>query len=147
MSSQKIFLFDFDGVIVDGMQEYWHSSLLACERYLNSPNITTIYFWSQNPLISCPNNFTLVFVVTRFCEILLLCINPHIITLVKGQLFAKFGLRSHCSQLEDFRSVDWVWRNRASNTHVGTIWVKLTQYLLDALASKKREGILMVNHH
>lgn len=22
------------------MQEYWHSSLLACERYLNSPNIT-----------------------------------------------------------------------------------------------------------
>jgi len=40
VSSQKIFLFDFDGVIVDGMQEYWHSSLLACERYLNSPNIT-----------------------------------------------------------------------------------------------------------
>ncbi len=40
MSSQKIFLFDFDGVIVDGMEEYWHSSLLACERYLNSPNIT-----------------------------------------------------------------------------------------------------------
>jgi len=37
VSSQKIFLFDFDGVIVDGMQEYWHSSLLACERYLNSP--------------------------------------------------------------------------------------------------------------
>jgi len=40
VSSKKIFLFDFDGVIVDGMQEYWHSSLLACERYLNSPNIT-----------------------------------------------------------------------------------------------------------
>ena len=40
MSSQKIFLFDFDGVIVDGMQEYWHSSLLACERYLNSPFIS-----------------------------------------------------------------------------------------------------------
>ena len=40
MTAQKIFLFDFDGVIVDGMQEYWHSSLLACERYLNSPNIT-----------------------------------------------------------------------------------------------------------
>ena len=113
---------------------------------LNSPNITTIYFWSQNPLISCPNNFTLVYVVTRFCEILLLCINPHIITLVKGQLFAKFGLRSHCSQLEDFRSVDRVWRNRASNTRRHN-WVKLTQYLLDALASKKREGILMVNHH
>ena len=22
------------------MEEYWHSSLLACERYFNSPNIT-----------------------------------------------------------------------------------------------------------
>ena len=40
MSSQKIFLFDFDGVIVDGMNEYWHSSLLACEKYLNSPFIS-----------------------------------------------------------------------------------------------------------
>ena len=40
MSSQKIFLFDFDGVIVDGMHEYWHSSLLACEKYLNSPYIS-----------------------------------------------------------------------------------------------------------
>jgi len=40
VSTQKIFLYDFDGVIVDGMQEYWHSSLLACERYLNSHNIT-----------------------------------------------------------------------------------------------------------
>ena len=39
MSDQKVFLFDFDGVIVDGMNEYWHSSLLACEKYLNSPNI------------------------------------------------------------------------------------------------------------
>ncbi len=40
MSSQKIFLFDFDGVIVDGMHEYWNSSLLACEKYLNSPYIS-----------------------------------------------------------------------------------------------------------
>ena len=40
MYSNKIFLFDFDGVIVDGINEYWHSSLLACEKYLNSPNIT-----------------------------------------------------------------------------------------------------------
>ena len=40
MSAQKVFLFDFDGVIVDGMNEYWHSSLLACEKYLNSPYIT-----------------------------------------------------------------------------------------------------------
>ena len=39
MTNQKIFLFDFDGVIVDGMDEYWHSSLLACEKFLNSPNI------------------------------------------------------------------------------------------------------------
>jgi len=39
VSAQKLFLFDFDGVIVDGMHEYWHSSLLACEKYLNSPNI------------------------------------------------------------------------------------------------------------
>jgi phosphoglycolate phosphatase-like HAD superfamily hydrolase len=40
VSSQKIFLFDFDGVIVDGMDEYWNSSLLACEKYLNSPYIS-----------------------------------------------------------------------------------------------------------
>jgi len=40
VSTKKIFLFDFDGVIVDGMHEYWHSSLLACEKYLNSPYIS-----------------------------------------------------------------------------------------------------------
>ncbi len=39
MSTQQIFLFDFDGVIVDGMHEYWHSSLMACDKYLNSPYI------------------------------------------------------------------------------------------------------------
>ena len=39
MSSQKLFLFDFDGVIVDGMNEYWHSSLLAFEKFINCPNI------------------------------------------------------------------------------------------------------------
>ena len=39
MYSKKLFLFDFDGVIVDGMNEYWHSSLLACEKYLNTPDI------------------------------------------------------------------------------------------------------------
>ncbi|ABM72950.1 Predicted phosphatase [Prochlorococcus marinus str. MIT 9515] len=39
MSSQKLFLFDFDGVIVDGMNEYWHSSLLAFDKFLNSPDI------------------------------------------------------------------------------------------------------------
>ena len=40
VSEQKIFLFDFDGVIVDGMNEYWHSSLMAYEKYLNSPKIS-----------------------------------------------------------------------------------------------------------
>jgi len=39
VSKQKLFLFDFDGVIVDGINEYWHSSLLACEKFLNSPDI------------------------------------------------------------------------------------------------------------
>ena len=39
MYSKKLFLFDFDGVIVDGMNEYWNSALLACERYLNSTDI------------------------------------------------------------------------------------------------------------
>ncbi len=53
MSSQKIFLFDFDGVIVDGMNEYWHSSLLACERYLNSPYISV----DQKLYNRVPNSF------------------------------------------------------------------------------------------
>jgi len=53
VSSQKIILFDFDGVIVDGMREYWHSSLLACERYLNSPNITI----DQKLYKGVPNSF------------------------------------------------------------------------------------------
>ena len=39
MQSQKLFLFDFDGVIVDGMKEYWHSSLLACEKFLITTDI------------------------------------------------------------------------------------------------------------
>ena len=39
MNSQKLFLFDFDGVIVDGMKEYWHSSLLTFEKFLNSSDI------------------------------------------------------------------------------------------------------------
>ena len=53
MSSQKIFLFDFDGVIVDGMHEYWQSSLLACEKYLNSPYIS----FDQNLYKTVPNSF------------------------------------------------------------------------------------------
>ena len=39
MKEKELFLFDFDGVIVDGMDEYWHSSLLACKYYLNSKDI------------------------------------------------------------------------------------------------------------
>jgi len=53
VSLQKVFLFDFDGVIVDGMQEYWHSSLLACEKYLNSPHISV----DQNLYKKVPNSF------------------------------------------------------------------------------------------
>ena len=53
MSIQKIFLFDFDGVIVDGMHEYWHSSLLACEKYLNSPYIS----FDQKLYKRVPNTF------------------------------------------------------------------------------------------
>ena len=40
MQEQKLFLFDFDGVIVDGMTEYWNTSLLTCEKFLNSPKIS-----------------------------------------------------------------------------------------------------------
>ena len=40
MYNNKLFLFDFDGVIVDGMNEYWHSALLACEKYLNTSDIS-----------------------------------------------------------------------------------------------------------
>ena len=39
MKKKELILFDFDGVIVDGMNEYWHSSLLACKYYLNSKDI------------------------------------------------------------------------------------------------------------
>ena len=53
MTTQKIFLFDFDGVIVDGMHEYWHSSLLACEKYLNSPYISV----DQKLYTKVPNSF------------------------------------------------------------------------------------------
>ena len=53
MSIHKIFLFDFDGVIVDGMHEYWHSSLLACEKYLNSPYISV----DQKLYKRVPNSF------------------------------------------------------------------------------------------
>ena len=34
MHQPKLILFDFDGVIVNGIDEYWFSSKLACEKYL-----------------------------------------------------------------------------------------------------------------
>ena len=41
MHHQKLILFDFDGVIVNGIEEYWLSSKFACEKYLlkNSKNL------------------------------------------------------------------------------------------------------------
>ena len=40
VKEQQLFLFDFDGVIVDGINEYWQSALLTCETFLNSPKIS-----------------------------------------------------------------------------------------------------------
>ena len=57
MISQKLFLFDFDGVIVDGINEYWQSSLLAFEKFLNSPDI----FFDQNLYKQVSN----IFIETR----------------------------------------------------------------------------------
>jgi len=53
VTDQEVFIFDFDGVIVDGMNEYWHSSLLACEKYLSSPNIKV----DQKLYKKVPNTF------------------------------------------------------------------------------------------
>ena len=39
MKDKGLILFDFDGVIIDGMNEYWNSSLLACKYFLNSKDI------------------------------------------------------------------------------------------------------------
>ena len=41
MNHQKIILFDFDGVIINGIEEYWISSVLACQKYL-LPNSSQI---------------------------------------------------------------------------------------------------------
>jgi len=53
VSAQKVFLFDFDGVVVDGMNEYWYSSLLAYEKFLNSPYIKV----DQKLYKKIPNTF------------------------------------------------------------------------------------------
>jgi len=39
VKEKELILFDFDGVIIDGMHEYWLSSLLACKYYLNSKDL------------------------------------------------------------------------------------------------------------
>jgi len=41
VNHQKLLLFDFDGVIVNGINEYWFSSKLACDKFLlnNSKNL------------------------------------------------------------------------------------------------------------
>ena len=39
MHDQKLILFDFDGVIIDGMDEYWYSSLMVCKKYSNSDSL------------------------------------------------------------------------------------------------------------
>ena len=53
MLHQKLILFDFDGVIVNGIDEYWFSSKLACEKYLlnNSKNL------NMNKFIEVPKIF------------------------------------------------------------------------------------------
>jgi len=53
VNSQKLFLFDFDGVIIDGMNEYWHSSLLAFEKFLKCSDILI----NENLYKQVPNTF------------------------------------------------------------------------------------------
>ena len=36
MNNKNIILFDLDGVIIDGINEYWKSSLMVCQKYLLS---------------------------------------------------------------------------------------------------------------
>ena len=52
MHHQKLILFDFDGVIVNGIDEYWYSSKLACEKYLlTDSNILNINKYIEVPQI------------------------------------------------------------------------------------------------
>ncbi len=37
---KKLILLDFDGVVIDGIEEYWYSSVLACKSYLQSKQIS-----------------------------------------------------------------------------------------------------------
>ena len=53
MHDQKLILFDFDGVIVNGIDEYWFSSKLACEKYL----FTKSKKLNMNKFITVPKIF------------------------------------------------------------------------------------------
>ena len=53
MPHQKLILFDFDGVIVNGIEEYWFSSKLACEKYL----LTDLHYLNINKYIEVPKIF------------------------------------------------------------------------------------------
>ena len=53
MHHQKIILFDFDGVIINGIDEYWFSSKLACEKYL----LTDLHYLNINKYIEVPKIF------------------------------------------------------------------------------------------
>ncbi len=55
MASNQLLIFDFDGVIVDGMNEYWWSARKACIQILNGQ--------SNSP--SLPNNVPKAFVQLR----------------------------------------------------------------------------------
>ena len=54
MHLQKLILFDFDGVIINGIDEYWFSSKLACEKYL----ITSLKYLDLDRFVSVPKIFT-----------------------------------------------------------------------------------------
>ena len=52
MHHQKLILFDFDGVIINGIDEYWFSSKLACEKYLlTNPKNQNINKYTEVPKI------------------------------------------------------------------------------------------------
>ena len=53
MQNQKLILFDFDGVIINGIDEYWFSSKLACEKYL----LTNSNYLDFNKYFEVPNIF------------------------------------------------------------------------------------------
>ncbi len=53
MHHKRLILFDFDGVIINGIDEYWLSSKLACEKYL----LTNSKHLNLNRYIEVPKIF------------------------------------------------------------------------------------------